>query len=51
MYAENGYQNDEQKIRYANVAQEADGAESQVAEVSAANVKDNDGRSRVKEMQ
>ena len=51
MYAENGYPTDAQKISYAHVAHEADGAESQVAEVSAANVKDHDGRSRVHEMQ
>ena len=51
MYAENGYPTDAQKTSYAHVAHEADGAESQVAEVSAANVKDHDGRSRVHEMQ
>ena len=51
MYAENGYPTDAQKISYAHVAHEADGAESQVAEVSAANVKDHDGRSRVHELQ
>jgi hypothetical protein len=51
MYAENGYPTDAQKTSYAHVAHEADGAESQVAEVSAANVKDHDGRSRVHELQ
>jgi hypothetical protein len=48
MYAENGYPTDPQKTSYAH---EADGAEPQVAEVSAANVKDHDGRSRVHELQ
>ena len=48
MYVEAGYQTDAQKTSYAH---EADGAEPQVAEVSAANVKDHDGRSRVHELQ
>ena len=51
MYVEAGYQTDAQKTIYAHVAHEADGADSQVAEVSAANVKDHDGRARVHEMQ
>lgn len=51
VYVEEGYPTDAQKISYAHVAHEADGTDSQVAEVSAANVKDHDGRSRVHELQ